>query len=315
MKKSYLATVACGLVFLIFCAACRNTPAGGKQRLSVVASLFPVYDFARQIARDRADVTLLLPPGTEPHSFDPRPADIITLTHADLFFYTNIYMEPWVQKILAGITSARLLAVDTSTGIRLMEAGGQDPEDEDPGHGHDHGGKDPHIWLDPLNAIRMVENIRDGLIRKDPSNREFYTRNAEEYVHQLQGLDSRFTAGLADCRKKVFVSGGHFTFGYLARRYGLTYVSAYGISPNSEPTPGSLASISRTLKDQGLRYIFYEELLSPRTAETIAKETDAKLLKLNGAHNITKEDFEKGTTFLSLMERNLANLRTGLECR
>lgn len=330
-----LLTVFCLVVFLGTSACQKNSedrPGTGSRRLSVVTSLFPVYDFSRQVARDKADVILLLPPGTEPHSFDPRPADIMTLSHADLFFYTNIYMEPWVQKILTGISNSNLLAVDTSRGIQLANRSEAPHEEEDhsagaapsparqtaqasPGvHGHEHDGMDPHMWLDPAYAIKMVENIRDGLISKDPQNRTFYTANAVAYIKQLATMDDRYKTSLASCRKKVFVTGGHFTFGYLARRYGLEYVSAYGLSPNSEPTPGALAKVTRTLRANGLQHVFFEELITPRVAETISRESGAELLMLHGGHNISKDEFRQGVTFLSLMEANLVNLMIGLQC-
>lgn len=285
-------------------------------KLSVITSLFPVYDFARQVARDKADIVLLLPPGTEPHSYDPRPADMLALNHADLFFYTSIYMEPWVGKILSGITSRTLLAVDSSRGIELAGPAAEEPA---AGHGSRHGadghdGPDPHMWLDPQLAIRMVENIRDGLISKDPANRAFYTGNAAAYTRQLAALDDRYRSSLAGCRKKVFVNGGHFTFGYLARRYGLAYVSAYGLSPNSEPSPGAVARVARTLRAEGLKHLFFEELITPRVAGTLARETGAELLMLHGGHNISRDEFRQGVTFLSLMEANLINLMIGLQC-
>lgn len=338
MKKSLILIAVYCLGFMLLAGACGKKPAGnkdtGNRKLSVIASLFPVYDFARQVGGEKAEVSLLLPPGTEPHSFDPRPGDILALGHADLFFYTNVYMEPWARSILSGVSNPNLLAIDTSEGIELLNtedaenhsgpavAAKASPGDKGTGNhrghihgGPVHGGKDPHLWLDPLRAIRMVENIRDAFIRKDPANAVFYTQNASAYTNRLKSLDERYKASLAECGKKVFVNGGHFTFGYLARRYGLSYVSAYGLSPNSEPTPGSLARVSRTLKENGLRHIYFEELLAPRVAGTIAKETGAELLLLHGAHNISREDFIKGRTFLSFMEANLVNLKAGLQCR
>ncbi len=311
MKISYIVLVVVSMAALLFASACQKNAANrtgtGSRRLSVVTSLFPVYDFARQIAGDKADVVLLLPPGTEPHSFDPRPGDIMALNHADLFFYTNIYMEPWVQKIIAGTGNRALLAVDTSTGITLTEAA------ETPDH-KGHHGMDPHMWLDFSHATKMVENIRDAFVSKDPAHGSFYAANATAYIQQLTVLDDRYRTSLSGCRKKIFVTGGHFTFGYLARKYGLTYVSAYGLSPNSEPTPGAVAKVTRTLKENGLKHIFFEELITPHIAETIGRESGAELLMLHGAHNISKDEFRQNVTFLSLMEANLINLMIGLQC-
>jgi zinc transport system substrate-binding protein len=224
-------------------------------------------------------------------------------------------MEPWVENIIKGMDNGEVLILDSSRGVRFIE----ESEGGDEGHrikeGEVHAGMDPHIWLDLGNAIKMVETVRDGLIQKDPANKDYYQHNAAQYKTILEGLDTKFKHGLSSCNKRVFINGGHFAFGYLARRYGLTYLSAYGFSPDAEPTPGKLVKISRMLKQQGLKYLFYEELLTPRTAEMLARETGAQLLFLHGAHNISREDFVRGVSFVELMEKNLENLETGLQCR
>lgn len=302
----------------------KNIQSEGAHKLRVVASLYPLYDFVRNIGREKVEAALLLPPGVEPHSFEPKPADVVRLNTADLFIYTNKYMEPWVEDIIKGIDNKKTMVLDSSRGIVFMEEEGEDGERKESGHhkeggahkeGHGHAGMDPHIWLDLGNAIRMVDNIRDGLIQKDPVNRDYYQRNADEYKVELDGLDRKYRQGLSSCKKRIFINGGHFAFGYLAKRYGLTYMSAYGFSPDAEPMPGQLAKISKLLKQQGLKYIFYEELLMPRVAETLARETGAQLLFLHGAHNISKEEFEKGVSFIAIMEKNLENLEMGLQCR
>lgn len=295
-------------------------------RLTVVATLFPLYDFARNIAGDKADVRLLLPPGAEPHSFEPRTSDLVMLNHADVFLYTNRFMEPWAEDLLKGMQNSRLLVVDVSRDVRFI-AGSIDGTEgrnkhqhrkqgtKDDQEAHKGQGADPHIWLDFTNAQSMVDNIAGTFMAKDPANRDFYTKNAEAYKARLEGLDSAYQKGLSNCRKKVFVSGGHYTFGYLANRYGLRYRAAYGFSPDAEPTAKNLADISKMLQREGLSHIFYEELLAPRVAETLAKETGVTLLKLHGSHNISKDEFNASRSFIELMEKNLNNLRTGLQCQ
>jgi zinc transport system substrate-binding protein len=162
--------------------------------------------------------------------------------------------------------------------------------------------------------MKMVDNIRNGLSRRDPSGREVYEKNAAAYNEKLKDLDARYRAALQGCKVRSIVSGGHFAFHYLARRYGLGYDSVYGFSPDAEPTPGSIARVARTLKQKDSRYLFYEELLDPRVARTIAAETGASLIRLHGAHNLTKEEFDRGETFIGIMDRNLDNLKIGLEC-
>lgn len=302
------------LIFFIF-VSCekRDTKTQGQtKKISIVTSLFPLYDFAREIAKDRANIIMLLPPGMEPHSFDPRPSDIAALHNADVFVYTNIYMEPWVEDILKGISNQNLLNIDSSTGINFLKE--QDHRSHDTKHKH--GSLDPHIWLDFSNARIMIDNISEGLIKKDPNNADFYRNNAEQYKTRLAALDDKFKKSLTFCKKDIFISGGHLSFAYLAKRYNLRYISAYdSLSPEAEPKPKSLARIIATIKQHGLRHIFYEELITPRIAETISKETDVSLLMLHAAHNISKNEFTSGATFTSLMEKNLQNLMVALQCQ
>jgi len=320
IKRACITNSRLAVCFLIFmmlfiAVSCeKKAIKDGKEgkKLVVVTSLFPIYDFAREITKDKAKITMLLPPGIEPHSFDPRPADIITLNNADIFIYTNKYMEPWTDDIIKGITSQTLVIIDSSLGVNFMK--------KENGHSHDkkhkHIHADPHIWLDFSNAMIMVDNILDGLVRKDPDNADFYRTNAGQYKKRLIELDAKYKESLALCQKKIFVSGGHFSFNYLAGRYGLKYISAFeGFSPDAEPTPRQLAKIINTMKQYGLRHIFYEELITPRIAETIKGETGASLLMLHAAHNISKNEFASGETFISLMEKNLESLKTGLQCR
>lgn len=310
-------TLAILLVMLIpLLAACRKMeePAGGVKKLQVVTTLFPLYDFARMVGGDRVEVRLLLPPGVEPHNFEPRPEDVVRLTKADLFIYTNRYMEPWAAGILKGVENKGLVVVDASAGVTLIPAieGGHGEEEQ--GHHHEEG-MDPHIWLSIPNAMRMVENIRDALARKDPAGSDYYRKNAEAYRESLAGLDKRFREGLSRCKGRLFLHGGHYAFGYLAKEYGLRYLSAYAISAEAEPTPRKLVEMIGLMKGNSLHHIFYEELLSPRVADTIARETGATLLRLHGVHNVSREDLSAGAGYISLMEENLKNLKTGLQCR
>ena len=308
-KRSILFTALCVSVISCVVPACtRKEPQSSQgKKVSVVTSLFPLYDFARAIAKDKADVSLLLPPGVESHSFEPRPGDILQINSADLFIYTGAAMEPWAADILRGIENKNLTGIDASTGISPLK--------ESPEAGDEHHGTDPHIWLDFSNAQHMVDTICRGLSAKDPLNKKFYEDNARSYKEQLSQLDSRFRETLSTCRHRVIIHGGHFAFGYLAKRYQLDYRAAYGFSPDAEPTPRRIYELSEQMKRSGIRCIFYEELLNPRVAETIAQETGAGLLQLSAAHNLSKKAMEQGVTFIAIMEQNLKNLSRGLECR
>ena len=312
-------TLLWGLLLVGALTACtkKREPAAVTGKLQVVVTLFPLYDFARQVGGDRVDVRMLIPPGVEPHNFEPRPEDLLRLARADLFIFSNRYMEPWAAGILKGVDNRGLVVVDAGDGIALIpaaEAGGHEEHGDEAGHHHD-GGMDPHIWMSIPNAERMVANVRDGLIRKDPRGAEVYRKNASAYLEKLQDLDRRFRTGLADCKTRTFLHGGHYAFGYLAREFGLDYRAAYAVTADSEPTPKKMMALVDQMKKDDLHTIFYEELLSPRVAETIARETGAQLLKLNGIHNVTRDELAAGATYISLMEANLVNLRTGLSCR
>jgi zinc transport system substrate-binding protein len=298
----FITTVLCFLSLMS--VACQDRVGSDAQRkkLVVVTTTFPLYDFSRSIGGPIADVSLLLPPGVEPHHFEPRPADIIKIQNSDIFVYTGPYMEPWVEKLLGGMGHKKFTIVDASAGIKLMKAGGH--------------GFDPHIWLDFSKAVQMVDNVKKGFVERDAVHGDVFSGNARSYQAKLRELDRRYRESLSLCRKAVIIHAGHFTFGYLAFRYGLKYLSAYpGFTPDTEPTPQRLIEITKRVREYGSSYIFYEELIMPRVAESIAKETGARLLMLHGAHNVTKEEMERGVTFISIMEKSLENLKEGLECR
>ena len=275
----------------------------GAEKIKIVATLFPTFDFARAIAGERGEVALLLPPGMEAHAFEPRPQDILRINEADIFIYTGRYMEPWVDDILRGVSNKKLLIVDAGKGIQLMPAAGAR-------------GFDPHIWLDFSNAQIMVSNILAGIIMKDPRNREIYAARALAYQRSLIDLDTKFRQTFSTCGRRAFITTGHAAFGYFARRYGLQQITPYrGSSPNAEPTPKMLDQLIRTVRSTKTPVVYYEELLSPKLAQTIADETQGAILPLSAGHNISKEDLASGVTFVSLMNENLENLKKGLQCR
>lgn len=320
--KHRVALLILALAISLPCFSCvKQDEKKPAKRLVVVATLFPLYDFAKNVAGERADVTLLLPPGAEPHSFEPKPADIMRLNKADVFLYTSPEMEPWASDILKGLQNRDLEVVNTSLGVITGEVREKKehrhdrPEKHKPGHYGHSGAADPHIWLDFANAVKIVENVRDGLSKKDPAGKEAYEQNAAAAIERLKALDERFRAGLQHCDKKVLVNGGHFAFDYMARRYGFRYVSVYGVSPDAEPTAADLARITRLIRQNGLRHLFHEELVNPRLADTLSRESGVSLLKLHPAGNLTRDQFDRGETFQTLMEMNLESLRTGMQCR
>ena len=317
MLRQRLAITTLLLVSLLcaafFCTSCSRKGGGGDGRLRVVTTIFPLYDFVRAIGGENVSVQLLLPPGVESHSFEPKPEDVVRVSRADLFVYTNAEMEPWGAKLLASVEGkGGPQRLEAGAGARYLSvrhgAGSGD-------HDHDHGGRDPHIWLSIANARIMVDTIAAAMAARAPAKRELFLANAAAYKKKLDELESSFRSGLASCRTREFIHGGHYAFAYLADDYNLTYLSAYGITADSEPSPRRMMDLVKTVREHGLKTIFFEELLAPRVAETVAAETGATLVKLNGIHNVTRQELDGGATYLGLMEQNLANLRKGLECR
>jgi len=294
----------------------RSESARDASKLQVVTSLFPLYDFARSIGGERAEVSMLLPPGMEPHSFEPKPNDIIRIGKAGLFIYTNRYMEPWAGSLLAGIDQKRVQVVDAGQGVRYAGISNSEGHDH-AGHGEtDHSaGMDPHIWLDFANAGVIADNILAGYLAADPANAPYYTENAVRLKQQLAELDQRYRDGLSSCETRVLIHGGHFTFGYLARRYGLEYRALSGVSSESEPSAARMAAMVRQIKAGGVRFLFAEELLSTRLSDTLASEAGVTVLMLHGAHNLGRDDAARGVGFIALMDQNLSNLQKGLACR
>lgn len=283
-----------------------------SRKLQVVTTLFPLYDFSRAIGKDKIKLRLLLPPGVEAHAFEPGPSDSVATYNADIFIYTGQEMEPWVTDFLSGVNNKRILIIDTSKGITAETHKGRKHNDY---NRSDHK-TDPHIWLNPLNAQVMVEHIASGFIQKDSSNKVFYQKNAAEYKQKLAELDKQIQTALSNCKYRTLIYAGHVAFGYFADRYNLDFVSPYkGFSPNAEPGPKSIAELIKKVRSLGVSYIYHEELVEPKIAKVIAEETRAELLVLHGVHNVSKEDFEKGVTYLSIMYNNLKNLKKGLQCQ
>jgi zinc transport system substrate-binding protein len=297
---------------------CSRTFQTHSDKITVVTTLFPLYDFAKNIGGDKIEVSLLLPPGVEPHSFEPTPGDIAKINKADIFIFTGEFMEPWAHSIISAIDNKKIIVVDASTDVNLIPAFQHHEHFESDNHNkqnHQLSEMDPHIWLDFDNDKIIVDNITAALIRIDSANTDFYKQNAEAYKTKLQALDDSFKTGHANCGTRTIVFGGHYAFGYLAQKYNLKYLSAQGLSPDAEPTAQDLIELVQQVRKDNIHYIFYEELTSPKIAETLANETNTKMLLLNAGHNVSRADLENNVSFISIMQKDLENLKIGLECK
>ncbi len=305
-----LARISVSLTIYFFGLVLTVEPADAQSfpKLGVMTSLFPLQEFAQAVGGKRVTAKLLLPPGAEPHTWEPRPSDIGKLSTSDILIYVGAEMEPWIQDIVKGTYNPNLSVLEVSRGLNLIQK-------KENAHNHKTVGVDPHVWLDFDNAQKIINGIAKAFIGKDPHGTKYFRKNARSYREKLQGLDRKFRQGLRNCRYRVFVVGGHAAYSYLAERYGLIQIPLYGINPNSEPTPKQLVRVIRLAKRHYIKIIYFEISVSDKLAKVIAEEVGAKTLVLNSGANPTKGQLKSGVTFISLMEKNLENLRHGLVCQ
>ena len=281
-------------------AACEQAPTAGGPSL-VIATFYPLYEFSREVAGADAQVISLVPPGVEPHDWEPAPRDLARIRGARLLVYNGAGLEPWVPKLAGEVTAAGAQMVRATEGIPLAAEPGQP------------GGVDPHAWLDPVLAQSMLATIRGGLAAAFPSRAAAFADNERRYAARLRALDDAFRAGLAHCARRDVVTT-HAALGYLARRYDLTVVPVSAFASVGEPSPAQLARVVRFARERKVQYIFFEPLGTPKLAETLAREIGARTLAFDPIEGLTPEQAAAGQTYLSLMEENLRHLRQGLAC-
>ncbi len=315
MKKTALIFAVCAVVCACF-AGCggQQKPQQEKVKPEVVCSLFPQYDFVREIAGDRVNLTLLLKPGTDSHSYDPTPSDTIKINSADLFIYTGAMMESWAEKLISSVDSASLETLDLSRDIKLLSTGDEHEEEHGEEHEdeHDHS-VDPHIWTSPVNAMKMVEKIRDELCLIDPDSTDFYTANADAYLQKLNALDSEIRDIVSNGKRNKIVFGSRFAVRYFAEEYSLEWLAAFdSCTEDTEPSPAAKIRLINTIKEEKIPVVFCEELSNGKVAQSIADETGTQVLVFHSCHNLSSDDFKAGEGYLSLMEKNAENLRIAL---
>ena len=326
MKRFYTMFLLGFVVFMLVSAqgALWSNPAFGaanenkSQKLSVFASFYPMYDFAVKIGGERVNVVNLVPAGTEPHDWEPAAADIAELEKTAVFVYNGAGMEHWVNDVLNALQNQTLISVEASKGIPLLEGhhheDEKEEEEEEEDHDHDHADEvhDPHVWLSPVNVKVEMENIKNALIQADPDGKSYYEANYEKYAAECDALDKEFKDALASLAKKDIVVT-HQAFGYLCERYGLRQVPIEGLSPDSEPDPGRMAEIIDFVKEHDVKVIFFEELVSPKVAETIAEATGAATDMLSPNEGLGEEEIASGADYFTAMRRNLKSLAAALQ--
>jgi zinc transport system substrate-binding protein len=287
---------------------------GGDGRLSLVASFYPLQFATQRVAGDRADVTSLTPPGAEPHDLELTPKDVAAVSEADLVVYLKGFQASVDDAVAdqAGDDS-----LDVTSAARLDLAAPPEEEHAEEGAEEEHAdeaggaGKDPHFWLDPSRLSAVTGIIADRLAAADPDGAATYRANAKALQEELTGLDTEYRTGLANCASKDLVTS-HQAFGYLAERYGLTQVGITGLSPDTEPQPADLARVTDFVREHKVRTIYYETLVSPAIARTVAAETGARTAVLDPIEGLTKDS--AGGDYLAVMRSNLQHLREGQPC-
>jgi len=300
MKKLFLFLLP--IIFLGSCSVTNNKTDNDK--IKITATIFPQYDFARQIAGDLADVTMLLPAGGESHTYEPSPKDIIEIENSDIFIYTGGESDVWIENILKSINNSDLKLIcltdicDTIT-------------DE---HSHDNiHTVDEHVWTSPLNALKVADEIRNVLSEIDNDNEDIYEKNFEKYKNELKLLDESFKEITENAKRNTLIFGDRFPFKYLTKEYNLEYLSAFsGCSEETEPDIKTIKTLIDTVKEEQIPVVFYTDFSNHKIADTICEETGAKSVMMRSCHTVTKEEFESNITYIDLMQKNVLVLKEAL---
>lgn len=302
MKKLTLLFLIIAAVFSFSACGTENASKTDKDKIDIIATLFPQYDFARAITGDKANVKMLLSPGTESHDYDPTPAAVLEISEADIFIYTGDSMETWAAEMLKNINTEKVRVLDCTQGIEFRRS-----DDE-----HDHE-IDPHVWTSPVNAGIMVKNILDAVCTVDPGNTEYYRSNADNYLKQLEELDAEFRTIVAEGKRKEIVFGSRFALKYFAEEYGLSYTAAIAsCESEDEPSVSVMNSIIEKVKTEKIPVVYYEELTEPRIAQKIAEATGCEIRQFHSCHNLSKDEFDRGVSYIDLMKENAKVLKEGL---
>lgn len=316
MKKNGIKISALILTVSILLMACSN---GGtsqvkreEDKLNVYSSFYPMYDFAKKIGKDKINIKNLIPAGTEPHDWEPTPKDLVNIGDSDVFIYSGAGMESWIDKVSENVKNDDMDMVEASKGIDLLDSEEKESSKNKSSDEHEHGEYDPHVWLDPENAKIQMKNIKDAFSKADPKNKDFYEKNYEENVVKLDSLDQKFKDEIGKTKNKDIVVA-HEAFGYLCNAYGINQIAIEGLSPDSEPDAARMVEITNFAKKNNIKYIFFEELVSSKVSNTLAKEVGAKTEVLNPLEGLTDKQIKDGEDYFSIMEKNLKSILKALE--
>lgn len=318
MKKwiSVIFMLLMSLLMITACVSKEEINLNEKKGLQIVSTVFPGYDFAKQIVGDNAEVSMLLPPGVESHSYEPSPQDIINIQNSDIFIYVGGESEQWVDKILDSMDN-KVITVKMMDAVQLYEEeiidGMQKEQDSDDeaSEAHEY---DEHIWTSLKNAQNIVARINEAVVSLDSKNKSVYDKNTKSYIEKLDNLDKEFENLFKTFEKPTLIFGDRFPFRYFVEDYKLDYFAAFpGCSSETEPSASTIAFLIDKVKEKSLNTVFYIEFSNHNIADTIAESTGAKTAMLHSCHNISKKDMDSGVSYYYLMEQNYETLKGALQ--
>lgn len=308
MKKLIALLIAFTMVFICGCTN-NASQQPGNDKIKIVTTVFPFYDFAKNIVGDRAEVTMLLPTGADVHSFEPTTQDIIKIKESDLFINIGSGADPWTDVVIEDSQNDGVFVVSASD---FIDEESLHFDHDISSHSHNYS-FDEHIWTSLTNAEDIAEGICNALIRIDSKNAQYYKKNAEAYEKKLNNLDDRFENVVDNSKRNTIVFADSFPFSYFADDYDLRYFSAFpGCSSESEPSAQSVANIIDIVNKENIPVVFYTETSNQKVADMICEETGAQKLLFHSCHTVTKKQFESGISYPDLMEENLKALEKAL---
>lgn len=322
--KKLLCTVIIAAVFVLSLASCSDVSDTPSGKISIVTTIFPAYDFAREIAGDKADIKMLLKPGAEAHSYEPTPQDIISIQNCDVFVYTGGESDEWVKEILSSIDASEIRVVpmiecvdaveeDIVEGMEVRGETDEEEEQRDTEEGAYEPEYDEHVWTSPVNAQRITESISEAIIEKDLANAQYYSERTCEYLNKLTALDKEFWEIVNHAQRRIIVFGDRFPCRYFADEYGLKYYAAFpGCSSETEASAKTISFLIDKVNDENIPVVLYPELSNQKVAVTICESSDAVPMRFNSCHNVSSDEFKDGATYLSLMRDNIDVLRAAL---
>ncbi|HUT85381.1 MAG TPA: zinc ABC transporter substrate-binding protein [Elusimicrobiales bacterium] len=299
------------MLCLLAFAGCNSYDAQ-KNKLSVFADIFPIYDFTRSVAKDKINLSMAIPPGAEPHHFEFRTRNIIEIQNLDIFFYCGL-VNPKINK-LAKTLNNKVLVIDVCLDTKTIHYG----DLRFASHKHPSyrtSGIDPHVWLDFDNAVMIAEKIKTALIKVDVKNKKIYTENAEKLKQSISDISNQYNEVLPYCKEKDIIHLGHFSFGYIAKKFNFNYMPVQGFSPVSETSAKEIIKIIKYITKNKTKYVFTDSFFNPKLAETIKRESASEILVLNPMGAIAKKDFSSGKNYSTISRENLDVLSKGMRCR